>query len=121
MAPSRRSRSRRTLLANLTFVSCLKCGQGRGAVPPPSIPLSRPQVNGIYQLASYPGCVAPYTGEGAHETLVYVLGFGTELERLFKRTQRSEYIAYYNSHPGIALWHDYADRFCSQAMTDLLS
>lgn len=109
------------MLANLTFVSCLKCGQGRGSVPPPTIPMDRPQVNGIYQLASYPGCTAPYTGEGAHETLVYVLGFGTDLEHLFRREQRSLYIAYRNAHPGISLWHDYADRFCHQAMVELLS
>ena len=112
------------MLANLTFVSCLKCGQGRGKVAPPTIALDRPLINGMYQLATYPDCSAPYSGEDADTTLVYVLGFGTEHERLFKRTQKSEYVAYYNSFSksgGISLWYDFANRFCDQAMRDLLA
>lgn len=102
-------------------MTCLKCGQGRGAVPPPSVQLDRPLVNGVYPLASYPDCTGPYNGPDAHETLVYVVGYQTEHERLFKRTQRSEYVSYYNSFNGqVSLWHDYADRFCAQAMLDLL-
>ena len=121
MAPPHRSKSRRSLLANLRFVSCLKCGEGRGRVAPPSIPLDRPQVNGIYQLASYPGCTTPYVDDDAHTTIVYVVGFGTEHERLFRSANKSAMITYYNSfNGGVSLWHDYADRFCAEAMRDLL-
>lgn len=102
-------------------MSCLKCGQGRGAVPPPSIALDRPLVNGIYPLASYPDCAGAYSGPDAHETLVYVVNYQTDTERLFKRSQRSEYVAYYNSFNGDgSIWFDYADRFCADAMRDLL-
>lgn len=84
--------------------------------------LDRPVVNGVYQLASYPDCSTPYSGADAHETLVYVVGFGTEHERLFRRSQKAEYVAYYNSFNGkISLWHDYADRFCATAMRELLA
>lgn len=121
MAPSCRSRWRPISLANLAFVSCLRCGQGRGRVPPPKIHLDRPLVNGIYPLASYPDCSGAYNGQDANETLVYVVGYGTEHERLFRRTQRAEYVAYYNSFNGdSSIWYDYADRFCADAMRDLL-
>jgi hypothetical protein len=98
---------------------CLKCGQGRGSVPPPSIVPDRDQIGGVYQLFHYPGCVTPYTGEHADQA-IYVIGFGTELERIFRRSQKGAMTAYYNSFkPPIPLWHDFAGHFCHDAMRDL--
>lgn len=78
-------------------------------------------VNGVYVLAAYPDCTTPYTGE-ASDDWVYCIGQGTEHERLFRRGQKAEMVTYYNSFkPKLALFHDFAGRFCQQAIHDLLS
>jgi hypothetical protein len=101
--------------------NCLQCGQGRGSVPPPSVVPDRLQVNGIYQLGSYPGCADAYNGEH-REVKVYVIGFRTPDERLFKRADKAAAVTYYNSFGGtLALWHDFAGNFCNQAMLDLFA
>lgn len=107
-------------MALATEPKCLKCGQGRGAVPPPRIVPERHTVDGVYQLGTYPDCTTPYTGEYRTQE-VYVIGFRTEHERIFRRSAKAAAVAYYNSfNPPIPLWHDAAGNFCSQAMLDLL-
>lgn len=99
---------------------CSQCGQGRGAVAPPSLISDRPLVNGVYQLSSYPDCAAPYQGQNS-ETWVYVVGLGTPDERMFKRSDKAVMVDYYNSFNGtVDLFHDFAERFCSDAIVDLL-
>lgn len=108
-------------MALATEPNCLKCGQGRGSVPPPSIVPDREQTDdGIYLLGTYPDCTDPYVGDHIDQQ-VYVVGFRTEHERLYSRARKGEMVTYYNSFdPPIPLWHDYAARFCNAAMTDLL-
>ena len=110
-------------MALMTEPKCLKCGQGRGSVPPPSIVPGRDQTaDGIYKLSTYPDCTEPYTGDHYDEK-IYVVGFRTEHERLFRRSQKSAMMAYMNATPAVRgqLWHDFAARFCQQAMLELLS
>jgi hypothetical protein len=75
--------------------------------------------NGVYDLASYPGCSTPYNGTHKDST-VHVVGFGTEHERLFRPSQRAEMVVYYNSFAGkVDLFHGWASSFCEQAVRDL--
>lgn len=47
-----------------------------------------PNSKGLYDLATHPGCEEPY--HGAFPTAqIYVVGFGTEAERLYVRGQRN--------------------------------
>jgi hypothetical protein len=50
--------------------------------------------NGVYELVAYPGVFIPYQGPNRARS-IYVVGYGTEHERLFRHTeQRNEAIAY---------------------------
>lgn len=103
------------------MAGCSQCGQGKGYVPPPSLTAERPMTNGTYDLANYPDCHDPYQGDRS-EDWVYVVGIGTEHERMFRSAQKNAMVSYYNSfNPPIDLFFDYAERFCTQAIEDLLA
>jgi hypothetical protein len=48
-----------------------------------------PNSKGLYDLASHPDCDVPYHG-AFPAAQIYVVGFGTEAERLYVRGQRNE-------------------------------
>lgn len=52
----------------------------------------RPDETGTIMLASMPDCTAPYQGAFRKST-VFVVGYGTEHEQLFKRSDRAAAIA----------------------------
>ncbi|MBT8241665.1 MAG: hypothetical protein KJN63_10600 [Acidimicrobiia bacterium] len=49
--------------------------------------------NGVYELAAYPDCFRPYSGKRRAESL-FVVGLGTDKERLFARRDNKAAIAY---------------------------
>lgn len=102
------------------MAGCSQCGKGRGWVPPPTTSDGRLRVNGVYQLATYPDCSDPYIGTERKEW-VYVVGYRTEHERLFKRSDKGAMVTYFNSFKGeVEMFHDLSAEFCQQAMMELL-
>lgn len=49
--------------------------------------------NGVYELGTAPGCFTPYEGDYRHDS-VFVIGLGTEGERIFGRRKRNEALEY---------------------------
>ena len=52
----------------------------------------RPDETGTIMLLSAPDCVEPYAGP-FRKTTVFVVGYGTKVEQLFKRADRTAAIA----------------------------
>lgn len=50
--------------------------------------LTFPNSKGLYELATYPGCDEPYHGTFP-TAYIYVVGFGTEGEKLYTRGDRN--------------------------------
>lgn len=53
----------------------------------------RPGTNGTYALHQAPGCTTPYDGDYRHDS-VFVIGIGTDKERIFTRRQRTQALEY---------------------------
>jgi len=53
----------------------------------------RPDDTGVIALQSMPECTDPYSGP-FRRTTVFVVGYGTEREQLFKRSDRNQAIAF---------------------------
>lgn len=49
--------------------------------------------NGVYELAQAPGCFSPYEGEYRFDS-VFVIGLGTEQEKIFGRRKRNDALTY---------------------------
>lgn len=52
----------------------------------------RPDETGTIMLQSAPECVEPYSGP-FRKTTVFIVGYGTEYEQVFKRSDRTAAIA----------------------------
>jgi hypothetical protein len=80
-----------------------------------------PQVgaNGIIPLLAYPDCTQPHSGVFRSER-VYIVGWGTEHERLFRSTQAAQAITYRNgTDKNLRISRADCDKLCDQAVTDL--
>lgn len=84
---------------------CGRCGGRRRGEPPPEslkalrsgYPGPKPNAKGMYPMAAAPDCDEPYWGE-FNTANVYVVGQQTELEKIFRRSQKREASAYARQH-----------------------
>jgi hypothetical protein len=72
----------------------------------------------LYQLASHPDCTTPYTG-AFRSASIYVVGLGTDQERLFVRAEAQDAVAYARA-TGQPIAHLPAAQFCQDAMVAFL-
>ena len=73
--------------------------------------------NGVYQLGSYLGCTEPYSGTRQRDD-VFVVGLGTEGERLYTIAERDTMLAYSKS-ARLRLTRLTAHTLCHDAMVEL--
>ena len=77
---------------------------------------AKPGRNGVYELASAPGCFQPYEGDHRNESL-FVVGLGTEQETIFLRKQRTEALEFAQSND-LHLFHLPAHNLCHYTMEE---
>lgn len=81
--------------------------------------VAKPGRNGVYEMASSPGCFQPYEGDYRTQS-VFVVGLGTEQETIFLRANRTEAIEY-SKENRLELHHLPAHNLCHQAMEEFFA
>lgn len=80
----------------------------------------RPNERGMYDLASAPGCAERYDGLLANAS-IYVIGRGTEHEKLFVKRDRIEALRYARTvKPNLTVDHLLATDLCREPVLALL-
>ena len=85
-----------------------------------SSPLPRVGGDGTVALASYPDCTGgPHAGEHRNQ-VIYIVGLGTEHERLFPHSEAKAAVIYRNSIDAtLQLAPVQGNQLCNQAVLDL--
>lgn len=78
---------------------------------------SSPDLRGMYALRGYPGCAESYRGR-LEGTSVYVVGRGSEHEKLFRRDQLHE-ASDHSKATRLIIENLPSAMFCKQAVEDL--
>lgn len=78
-----------------------------------------PGINGIIELLNWEDCTRPYTGPRRHED-IYVVGRGTDFERLFDTHSWRQVQEYSNTQePRLKYFRASATQLCVGAVEDL--
>lgn len=102
-------------------MACGRCGGKRADSPADTglVPGYTAKVtdNGMYQLGAWLECSEPYSGDYQRED-VFVIGMGTEAERVFKRTD-NEAAVKWAKESRTRLTRVTAHTLCHEAMVEL--